>query len=36
LNGLVAAFVVHTLAYYSLEEKGFLPGHDVARDADRL
>jgi len=36
LNGLVAAFVVHTVAYYALEETGILAGHDVPAGADRL
>lgn len=36
LNGLVAAFVVHTAAYYGLEEQGPLPGHDVETGAERL
>jgi len=36
LNGLVAAFVVHTVAYYLLEETGVLAGHDVDGTAERL
>jgi len=36
LNGLVAAFVVHTAAYYLLEGTGVLDGHDVDPGADRL
>ena len=36
LNGLVAASVVHTVAYYVLEGTGVLSGHDVDRGADRL
>ncbi|GAB6862319.1 cytosine permease [Haloplanus litoreus] len=36
LNGLVAAFVVHTVAYYLFEETGLLAGHDVDAAAERL
>ncbi|GAB3311259.1 cytosine permease [Haloplanus salinarum] len=36
LNGLVAAFVVHTVAYYLLEGTGILDGHDVDSGAERL
>ncbi|QGX94145.1 cytosine permease [Haloplanus rallus] len=36
LNGLVAAFVVHTVAYYLLEGTGVLDGHDVDSGAERL
>jgi len=36
LNGLIAAFVVHTAAYYGLEDKGLLPGHDIESGAERL
>jgi len=36
LNGLVAALVVHTAAFYLLEENGLVPGHRVDPDAERL
>ena len=36
LNGLVAAFVVHTVAYYLLEGTGVLDGHHVDSGAERL
>ncbi|MFD1634268.1 cytosine permease [Haloplanus ruber] len=36
LNGLVAAFVVHTAAYYLLEGTGVLAGHEVTPDAERF
>jgi len=36
LNGLVAALVVHTAAYYLLEGTGVLSGHDVDPGAERL
>jgi cytosine permease len=36
LNGLVAGFIVHTVAYYLLEERGVVPGHTVSPDAERL
>jgi cytosine permease len=36
LNGLIAAFVVHTVAYYLLEENGVVPGHEVQPGADHL
>lgn len=35
-NGLVAALVVHTAAYYLLERTELLPGHDVHAGAERL
>lgn len=36
LNGLLASFVVHTLAYYLLEKQGIVSGHEVTANADRL
>ncbi len=36
LNGLIAAFVVQTVAYYGLEEQGLFPGHDVESGAEHL
>jgi cytosine permease len=36
LNGLIAAFVAHAVAYFLLEERGLLPGHEISPGADRL
>ena len=36
LNGLVAAFVVHTAAYYLLEGTGVLAGHEISPGAERF